>query len=148
MSPKRLQRTRDFKKPRDAVYVNRPTKWHNPFAKKIIPGWSTGARETVMKNYERWILTPCRVDSRDGSVRQWGNGCDSVGLAKFADRPDIREIIAELKGRDLVCDCPLSQPCHADVLLDIANAEARAQYPTPGVLVATAEDARYSRSAA
>lgn len=29
---------------------------------------------------------------------------------------------AELAGRDLACWCPLDQPCHADVLLEIANA--------------------------
>lgn len=27
----------------------------------------------------------------------------------------------ELGGRDLACYCPLDQPCHADVLLSIAN---------------------------
>lgn len=27
-----------------------------------------------------------------------------------------------LRGRDLVCWCPLDQPCHADVLLELANA--------------------------
>lgn len=28
----------------------------------------------------------------------------------------------ELRGRDLACWCPLDQPCHADVLLAVANA--------------------------
>jgi Domain of unknown function (DUF4326) len=27
----------------------------------------------------------------------------------------------ELAGRDLACWCPLDLPCHADVLLDVAN---------------------------
>jgi hypothetical protein len=27
----------------------------------------------------------------------------------------------ELAGKDLACWCPLDQPCHADVLLEIAN---------------------------
>lgn len=29
--------------------------------------------------------------------------------------------IDELRGKDLACWCPLDQPCHADVLLDLAN---------------------------
>lgn len=33
----------------------------------------------------------------------------------------VAEIQAELRGRDLACWCPLDQPCHADVLLEIAN---------------------------
>lgn len=36
------------------------------------------------------------------------------------------EIRAELRGRDLVCWCPLDQPCHADVLLELANQEVPA----------------------
>ena len=34
------------------------------------------------------------------------------------------EIVAahELAGKDLACWCPLSSPCHADVLLELANA--------------------------
>jgi hypothetical protein len=27
----------------------------------------------------------------------------------------------ELRGRDLACYCPLDEPCHADVLLAVAN---------------------------
>ena len=30
----------------------------------------------------------------------------------------------ELAGRDLACWCPLDQPCHADVLLELANGGA------------------------
>jgi hypothetical protein len=45
-------------------------------------------------------------------------------LGRFGDRldyPPVPVIIAELRGRDLACWCPLDQPCHADVLLAIAN---------------------------
>ena len=27
----------------------------------------------------------------------------------------------ELRGKDLVCTCKLTDPCHADVLLEVAN---------------------------
>ena len=30
--------------------------------------------------------------------------------------------LRELRGKDLACWCPLDKPCHADVLLEIANA--------------------------
>lgn len=33
----------------------------------------------------------------------------------------VEDIRAELAGRDLACWCPLDQPCHADVLLEIAK---------------------------
>jgi hypothetical protein len=33
----------------------------------------------------------------------------------------IAESLHELRGHDLACWCPLDQPCHADVLLALAN---------------------------
>lgn len=33
----------------------------------------------------------------------------------------LRWQISQLTGKDLVCWCPLDQPCHADVLLQLAN---------------------------
>lgn len=35
---------------------------------------------------------------------------------------DIGDIKRELRGHDLACWCPLDEPCHADVLLEVANA--------------------------
>lgn len=33
----------------------------------------------------------------------------------------VDEIRSELRGKNLACFCPLDQPCHADVLLELAN---------------------------
>jgi hypothetical protein len=33
----------------------------------------------------------------------------------------VEDVKRELRGRDLACYCPLDEPCHADVLLEIAN---------------------------
>ena len=40
-----------------------------------------------------------------------------VKLAQAKDNAAIQQ----LRGKDLVCWCPLDQPCHADVLLEWAN---------------------------
>lgn len=34
-----------------------------------------------------------------------------------------QDAIKELKGKNLACFCPLDKPCHADVILKIANQE-------------------------
>jgi hypothetical protein len=64
----------------------------------------------------------------------WGNpfkappmsrGAAVTQFRKLVGKPlDVRTIQGELRGKDLACWCPLDQPCHADVLLEIANAEA------------------------
>ena len=36
-------------------------------------------------------------------------------------RVSVADVRRELRGRDLACYCALNEPCHADVLLEIAN---------------------------
>jgi hypothetical protein len=33
----------------------------------------------------------------------------------------VEDVKRELRGCDLACYCPLDEPCHADVLLAVAN---------------------------
>jgi Domain of unknown function (DUF4326) len=33
----------------------------------------------------------------------------------------VEDVKGELRGRDLACYCPLDAPCHADVLIEVAN---------------------------
>lgn len=58
---------------------------------------------------------------------KWGNpfstGNRAADVAAFRDwaLPHADAIRADLRGRDLACWCRLDQPCHADVLLEMAN---------------------------
>lgn len=36
-----------------------------------------------------------------------------------------RQHLHKLRGKNLACFCPLDQPCHADVLLELANSPQR-----------------------
>jgi hypothetical protein len=97
MSPRRIQRRRTlgWQAPEGAVYVGRGSRWGNPYR---VSGETTpaGAVELFRDMLRR------APRSTDG---------DTVYV-------DIRR---ELAGKDLMCWCPLDQPCHADVLLEIAN---------------------------
>jgi len=55
---------------------------------------------------------------------------ERVAIATASGRERFRESITylfreeikrELRGKDLMCWCRLDHPCHADVLLEIAN---------------------------
>jgi hypothetical protein len=66
-----------------------------------------------------------------GRPTKWGNrhtfgGRDLCVRMYRKDWHDTDAIRAELRGKDLACWCPLDQPCHADVLLEIANSSAGA----------------------
>jgi hypothetical protein len=113
--PERIQRkrTKGWKMPDGAIYVGRPTKWGNPYhvggnyadddldedGKEVIgQSWDNISKETAIKFYE-----------------------DAIANHYPAVKITMAEIILELRGHDLACWCPLDQPCHADVLLRLAN---------------------------
>jgi len=69
-----------------------------------------------------------------GRPTKWGNPfmaetADEIGRAveDYADWMDAliargyNHDFSELRGHDLACWCPLDAPCHADVLLKLAN---------------------------
>lgn len=103
--PKRIKRkrTKGWRMPECAVYVGRPTKWGNPFEQDYI---SDSYNEQDTKYLAAWLF-------RDWMEKK---------IQKFIpQRNKILLNILELRGKDLACWCPLNQPCHADVLLELAN---------------------------
>ena len=87
--------------PPNTVYVGRPSKWGNPFTVGIR-GVKDRADATVM--FKQYI----------GCLVLWALSSTSEPVS----RDDAQR---ELKGKNLACWCPVGQPCHADVLLKIAN---------------------------
>lgn len=86
--------------PQNTIRVCRPSKWGNPFKLQLYTPTNAGmiktppekARALAVANYRNWL-----------------------------DETHFREAEKELRGKNLACWCPLDQPCHADVLLEIAN---------------------------
>ncbi|MGZ8239524.1 MAG: DUF4326 domain-containing protein [Methylobacter sp.] len=91
--PKRIQRqrTKGWKTPDNTVYVGRPSKWGNPFAIEKY------GREQAVRMFRNYI----------------GHPNSPLGFEP--------EEIEQLRGKNLMCWCPFDKPCHADVLLEIAN---------------------------
>ncbi len=97
--PRRIQRKRikDWRLPPNTKCVDRSTKWGNPYKVEDHPRRTP---EMVV----RWF----RED-----------------LLKLLERhPDT---LKPLRGKNLACWCPLDQPCHADVLLELANIDQPAE---------------------
>jgi len=120
--PNRVQRkrTKGWKAPlcscgcdKPAIYVGRGSDWGNP--------WKVGAELMT----ETWM-----PDENRGGMTQPAHGAQltitpdlAVALYRAALIAAQSEWEAEyyLKGHDLMCWCRLGQPCHADVLLAVAN---------------------------
>lgn len=109
ITPKRIQRkrTKGWRMPENAVYVGRPTKWGNPFmvvdVLEAYCGNEREARADCVRSYREYLLRD------DGAYIRLASAVDAA---------------RELRGKDLACWCPLDQPCHADVLLELANRAA------------------------
>ena len=108
--PKRVQiqswRKRGGKKPDNVVIVARPSKWGNPWTVQAYmeAGYKPTreqAQRVCVDAFEAWMK----------GEQYWAHGTGTL------PPPDP----AELRGKDLACYCKLDEPCHADVLLELAN---------------------------
>ena len=99
--PVRVQRKRvkGWRMPPNTVYVGRPGKWGNPF----VPGDINFMIPTLV------------VDKRHAYQLYAAHAPLNEKLVEAARK--------ELKGKNLACFCKEGQPCHADVLLELANKE-------------------------
>jgi hypothetical protein len=124
MSPQRIQRRRTagWRMPEGAVYVGRPTRWGNPFAASRHADGQWRVYENGVGEHGRfWASYATGKEARARAVELFELHIGPMGNYEYdeATLVDLRRLLA---GRDLVCWCPLDQPCHADVLLELANA--------------------------
>jgi hypothetical protein len=139
MTPVRIQRKRvkGWKVPGNTVYVGRPTKWGSPFDfRRSDYCWAAlsfgcrgdraGRIEASVRAFRDWIDPPHgrrTLSSEEQPKMVIGKKEICLGPSVEAGEAPSREEIREaLRGKNLMCWCPTNQPCHADVLLELANA--------------------------
>lgn len=93
-----------------AVNVARPTKWGNPF--RIGEPYYPTAADAV----RRFRAAVIGFDAGDSFCPPRAHPESTIGRI-IADAPK------ELRGKNLACWCKPGAPCHADVLLELANRE-------------------------
>lgn len=124
-APKRIQlrRVKGWRLPDGAVVVGRPGKWGNPFSLMDVhtqyPSLDDRAAHGMVVAQFRDLIRA------DGCLEfpnwlSWGGHRHP----RRVSYPSSAEIRGELAGHDLACWCDLGEPCHADVLLELANRTA------------------------
>jgi len=101
--PVRVQRALNANASDEVVDVGPGTKWANPIKRRDV--------ETL-------------VSSEPDISAAWGKGgWKLAALVLYRDYLLEKGLDpTELQGKDLSCTCKLTDPCHADVLIELANA--------------------------
>ncbi len=99
----RLSRRKGWRIPPDTVKVDRSTRWGNTF-------------------------TIAECGSAQQAVMMFEHDAAKASVFRPAD---YEAWLAPLRGKNLACWCALDAPCHADVLLDLANVPAGEEAPNP-----------------
>lgn len=96
-APQRIQRkrTKGFKMPPNTVSVTRPGKWGNPYR---------GPNFTAAE-----------------AVAAFRHAMEAIDTTPNLSWLRLRGHLSQLRGKNLACWCPIDQPCHATVLLELAN---------------------------
>lgn len=125
-SPIRVQilGKKGWRMPPNTMSVARPTRWGNPhyderrwgrerlvaWFEMMMHGWSPDAVADLNEYEARWVYEACQ---KFGHKIHCSYGATIVSLVDAAR--------IELGGMNLACWCALGTPCHADVLLRLAN---------------------------
>lgn len=102
-----------------AIIVARPTRWGNPWRVKVrgrftddnAPLWAGAHDQECNYPFHR-----TRAEAAQRAVDCFRDALETGRLTRFK-----AEDVSQLAGQNLACWCELSTPCHADVLLELAN---------------------------
>ena len=109
MKPHRVQlsRKKGWRMPENTISVARPGKWGNPF--------------TIAETAARYGLDSDAAQAKAVELcGAWLRGRLDPALSP-GDPPSRAESREELSGYNLACWCRPGTPCHADVLIELAN---------------------------
>jgi hypothetical protein len=87
------------------VVVSRPGRWGNP--------WSVQEVGSAAEAVRRFRGATCGFMSNGSFCKPQAHPLSFIGR--------IISDVGELRGKNLACWCKIGSPCHADVLLEMAN---------------------------
>ena len=128
--PERIQlrRTKGWRKPDGAIVVARPSRWGNPYVvgsgEVTWSGTCDGDAGFYGERRNVWCdQSPLRAGglTTDEAVRLFRGDLEGNLADPDPYFDELRQALEQLRGHDLACWCPPGHPCHADVLLELAN---------------------------
>lgn len=124
-----LSRKKGWRMPENTVKVSRGSRWGNPF----IVGQPCGVFPEGMGMHGKaeTMIVALTLDQAIDFYRHmvlgflspemYPTGHDWVDRFRRRNHASPGELVRDLRGKNLACWCKLDQPCHADILLELAN---------------------------
>jgi hypothetical protein len=94
-----------------AIRIDRNSGWENPFLGESTP-------TAAVEMFRRWLLGDMSAEELAGYS---GPGRFLSGAWLANKRRLLLPVLPALRGKNLACWCGPRDPCHGDVLLEIAN---------------------------
>jgi hypothetical protein len=127
-----LRRTRGWRMPADAKSVARPHKWGNPYRvilDQMRPNGDIGEDNMPVMmgpwlcklpgdRIEGWWF-PTKAEAQQKAVDLYRNAITTSSAPGWAILRDA--VLDDLRWKNLACWCGADEPCHADVLIELAN---------------------------
>lgn len=105
LAPRRVVRRVGTALPENTVMVGKGSGWASPF--------KAGETKVLRSADDTRVVFHPETPQDALNLFQWF----------LDDQPGLKEkVVTDLAGENLACWCPLDQLCHADVLLEVANA--------------------------
>lgn len=114
----RLSRKKGWKMPPNTVSVARPGRWGNPH---FVSRWRDA--RTCVALFEDTVKGIWNPTTSAHLPEAWNGYAEHVAWLRRMGASPL-ELLGELKGKNLACWCSLDQPCHAHVLIRLANQDA------------------------
>ena len=122
MMPERIQlsRAKGWRMPENTVKVSRPGRWGNPY----YVNKAVGVEQCIAlyRNTVQGFWSPSTVENLNDDWAGWAHRMHTDWIKSHP--MGMHGLICELRGKNLACWCKLGEPCHADVLLELANPAA------------------------
>lgn len=108
------RRVKGYRMPDNTASVCRPGPWGNPYTVGVLREDVPGHPFWCVLRGPRNIPAGSREQAVKLAVRAFRLWC----LLRLRKEPNW---LAPLRGKNLACFCDVDAPCHADVLLELAN---------------------------
>lgn len=137
-----LSRRAGWRMPENTVKVDRSTRFGNPFVCMRPYGCpkspiydhgeeedGTPSMHCCVETFRLWVEQGIRGE--ESRIIGKGGGLRAAFMAANGnvERTKLVDGLPKLRGKNLACWCALDAPCHADVLLDLANRPVCEQVP-------------------